>query len=125
MSVTWFSLDVDSADPPTLARWWAEVLGYEVVWEEDAYVAIAADNGTLPGMIFNRIDAPKNAKNRLHVDLNPEDQNAEVTRLEGLGATRVDIGQGEKPWVVMADPEGNEFCVLTPWSPPPEGQSSG
>ena len=46
------------------------------------------------------------------VDLNPDDQDAEVTRLEGLGATRVDIGQGEQPWVVMADPEGNEFCVL-------------
>ena len=67
LAVTWFSLDVDSADPPTLARWWAEVLGYEVVWEEDAYVAIAArQSGPFPGMIFNRIDAPKSGKNRLH-----------------------------------------------------------
>ena len=51
-------------------------------------------------------------KNRLHLDLRPVDQAAEVTRLEGLGATRTDVGQGDSPWVVMADPEGNEFCVL-------------
>jgi hypothetical protein len=56
----------------------------------------------------------KSGKNRLHIDLNPDDQGAEVARLEALGASRLDIGQGEVSWVVMADPEGNEFCVLTP-----------
>ena len=58
----------------------------------------------------------KKGKNRLHVDLRPDDQDAEVARLESLGATRADIGQGETRWVVMADPEGNEFCVLGPLS---------
>jgi predicted enzyme related to lactoylglutathione lyase len=118
MALQWFSLDVDSADPPTLARWWSEVLDYQVVWEEEAYVAIAKDDRTFPGIIFNRIAEAKNAKNRLHWDLNPSDQEAEVARLLELGATRVDIGQGEVPWAVMADPEGNEFCVITPWTHP-------
>jgi hypothetical protein len=64
-------------------------------------------------MVFVNVPEAKTLKNRLHIDLNPDDQTAEVARLEGLGATRVDVGQGEVRWVVMADPEGNEFCVLT------------
>lgn len=59
----------------------------------------------------------KSVKNRLHFDLRPEDQAAEIARLGGLGATRVDLGQGDQPWVVMADPEGNEFCVQPAHSP--------
>ena len=65
----------------------------------------------------------KTGKNRLHLDLAPPadgDQQAEVDRLVALGATRIDIGQGDVSWVVMADPDGNEFCVLTP----PEGPTS-
>lgn len=54
----------------------------------------------------------KAGKNRVHFDLRPDDQDAEVRRLEQLGASKIDIGQGDAPWVVMADPEGNEFCVL-------------
>jgi Glyoxalase-like domain len=54
----------------------------------------------------------KRVKNRLHLDFRPDDQDLEVDRLLALGASRVDIGQGESPWVVLADPEGNEFCVL-------------
>jgi predicted enzyme related to lactoylglutathione lyase len=118
MSLQWFSLDVDATDPATLARWWAQVLDYQVVWEEDAYVAIAKDDRTHPGIIFNRVDQPKAGKNRLHWDLNPTDQTTEVDRLLSLGAAKVDIGQGDVPWVVMADPEGNEFCVMTPWIHP-------
>jgi predicted enzyme related to lactoylglutathione lyase len=118
MSITWFSLDVDAADPAELARWWAQVLDYKVVWEEDSYVAIAKDDRTFPGMIFNRVDGEKVGKNRLHLDLNPTDQDQEVRRLLDLGAKQVDIGQGDVAWVVMADPEGNEFCVLTPWTHP-------
>ena len=57
-------------------------------------------------------DEPKKAKSRLHLDFVPEDQDAEVARLVALGAQRVDIGQGDQPWVVLADPEGNEFCLL-------------
>jgi predicted enzyme related to lactoylglutathione lyase len=66
----------------------------------------------LPGLDFVRLDESKKVKNRLHLDFRPDDQDAEVARLEAHGAKRVDIGQGDQSWVVMADPEGNEFCVL-------------
>jgi predicted enzyme related to lactoylglutathione lyase len=118
MAISWFSLDVDARDPAELARWWARVLDYKVVWEEDAYVAIARDDRTHPGLMFNRVVDTKSEKNRLHLDLNPDDHEAEVQRLLDLGATRVDIGQGDVPWAVLADPEGNEFCVMTPWRHP-------
>lgn len=66
-----------------------------------------------PDLLVLRVPEPKSVKNRLHIDLRPEDQAAEVARLESLGAVRVDVGQGtDKTWVVMADPAGNEFCVL-------------
>ena len=118
MAISWFSLDVDARDPAELARWWARVLDYKVVWEEDAYVAIARDDRTHPGLMFNRVVGAKSEKNRLHLDLNPDDHESEVQRLLDLGATRVDIGQGDVPWAVLADPEGNEFCVMTPWRHP-------
>ena len=118
MSISWFSLDVDARDPAELARFWAEVLDYKVVWEEHAYVAIAKDDRTHPGLIFSRVHGAKTGKNRLHLDLNPIDLATEVERLLGLGATRVDIGQGAVAWEVLADPEGNEFCVMTPWKHP-------
>ena len=73
---------------------------------------IAKDEKTYPGLIFVPVPEGKTVKNRLHIDLNPENQEAEVDRLIELGARRIDIGQGEVTWVVMADPEGNEFCVL-------------
>jgi hypothetical protein len=66
----------------------------------------------LPGLDFVRLDEAKTAKSRLHLDFRPDDQAAEEARLDAPGAKRVDIGQGEQSWVVMADPEGNEFCVL-------------
>ena len=65
-----------------------------------------------PGICFVPVDDAKFQKNRLHIDLNPDDQNAEVERLLALGTRRADIGQGEVSWVVLADPEDNEFCVL-------------
>ncbi|HUO45855.1 MAG TPA: VOC family protein [Acidimicrobiia bacterium] len=116
MAIHWFSLTVDTHDPAMLSRWWAEVLDYNVVFEEESYTAIAKDGQTFPGIVFNKVDEIKAGKNRLHWDLNPTDQAAEVERLLSLGAVRTDIGQGEVPWVVMADPEGNEFCVLVPWT---------
>lgn len=118
MTIKWFSLTVDAVDPPKLARWWAEALDYQVVFEEDGYSAIAEDEWTFPGIAFNRVSEDKVGKNRLHWDLNPTDQNAEVERLLALGAVKADIGQGQVPWVVLADPEGNEFCVLVPWKHP-------
>ena len=66
----------------------------------------------IPGLDFVRHEEPKQAKSRLHLDFRPDDQAAEVTRLLAHGARRVDVGQGEAPWVVLADPEGNEFCIL-------------
>ena len=66
----------------------------------------------MPGLLFGPVPEKKTIKNRLHLDFRPDDQAAEVDRLLALGARRVDIGQGEQPWVVLADPEGNEFCVL-------------
>ena len=114
MASRWWAIVVDSADHRALSRFWAEVLGYHVVFEADDEVAIAKDEGTWPGLVFGPVPEGKSGKNRLHIDLNPDDQGAEVARLEALGASRLDIGQGDVPWVVMADPEGNEFCVLTP-----------
>ncbi|MHB1208201.1 MAG: VOC family protein [Acidimicrobiales bacterium] len=66
----------------------------------------------LPGLLFVQVPEAKSVKNRLHLDFRPEDRDFEVDRLLALGATRIDIGQGEQSWVVLADPEGNEFCVL-------------
>jgi predicted enzyme related to lactoylglutathione lyase len=116
MPSKWFCVTFDSADPPSLARFWAEALGWQVVFEGDGgdEVAVARDETSFPGMVFVRVPEAKSGKNRVHVDLNPDDQQAEVERLTALGATRADVGQGDDVrWVVMADPEGNEFCVLT------------
>ncbi|MGL5927639.1 MAG: VOC family protein [Dermatophilaceae bacterium] len=127
MSLRIQCLDVDSADPDSLAAFWAAALGWrrthatpdEVVLEPPAG---SLGDGLLPDLLFLRVPEVKAGKNRLHLDLRPdEDQAAEVARLEGLGATRVDVGQGNVSWVVMADLEGNEFCVLSPL--PPEHQA--
>jgi len=114
-------LVVDAADPPALARFWSAALGWEVgagtsskvVWPPGYHYP---DPGALP-LVFAGVPEPKTAKNRVHLDLasaSVAHQAAEVDRLLGLGATRADIGQGEVPWVVLADPEGNELCVLDP-----------
>jgi predicted enzyme related to lactoylglutathione lyase len=93
---------------------WSEALGWPLVWDQDQETAIRSPHGgpkiTWGGPPVNA----KTGKNRLHFDLAPPadgDQQAEVDRLVALGATRIDIGQGEVGWVVMADPDGNEFCV--------------
>jgi hypothetical protein len=87
----------------------------EVVLEPSAGTP---EDGVVPDLGFNRVSEGKAAKNRLHLDLRPQDQAAEVARLEGLGARRPDVGQGaDVTWVVMADPEGNEFCVLRTLAP--------
>ena len=67
----------------------------------------------LPGLLFARVPEPKTLKNRLHLDFRPDDRDAVVARLLDLGATHTDVGQGDESWVVLADPEGNEFCVLS------------
>ncbi|GEK19640.1 hypothetical protein CXY01_01600 [Cellulomonas xylanilytica] len=111
-------LTIDAADPHVLARWWRDVLGWTYVWEpaeDDDEIAIEPPDGGATGWLFIKVPDVKAAKNRLHADLRPpngSDQATELERLLSLGATRVDIGQGDVPWHVLADPEGNEFCLL-------------
>ncbi len=97
---------------------WSAALGWPLVWDQDEETAIRAPDGTGPLITWGGPPlAPKIGKNRLHLDIAPPDhveQQAEVDRLVALGATRIDIGQGDVGWVVMADPDGNEFCVLSP-----------
>jgi catechol 2,3-dioxygenase-like lactoylglutathione lyase family enzyme len=100
-----------------VGHFWRAVLDWPLVWDQDGETAIQSPGGGTKVSWGGPPVAPKAGKNRLHFDLAPpvhEGQQAEVDRLVALGATRVDIGQGEVSWVVMADPEGNEFCVLTP-----------
>ncbi len=103
---------------PAAGHFWSEAIGWPVVYEQDGDTAIRAPDGRGPFVTFGPpSDEAKTMKNRLHLDIAPTrdgDQNYEVDRLISLGATRVDIGQGDVSWVVMADPDGNEFCVLTP-----------
>ncbi|POH56961.1 VOC family protein [Arthrobacter glacialis] len=114
------NFSIDSTTPRETAQFWAEALGWRIVVEDsdDDEVALqphagSPEAGALPDILFLRVPETKAVKNRLHLDLRPDDQAAEVARLEALGARRVDIGQGtDVTWVVMADPEGNEFCVL-------------
>jgi hypothetical protein len=110
---------IDCQDHVLVGDFWAAVLGYEVTdrsdGPEDWYVQLTGPAGSGPTVLVIRTpDGPKTTKNRLHLDLNAtdRDQDAEVERIIGLGATRVDIGQGDVDWVVLADPEGNELCVL-------------
>ena len=114
MSVRLYGVVIDSSDPSRLAHWWAEALGWQVVFEATEEVAVARDENTHPGLVFVPVPESKTTKNRLHLDLAPDDRDAEVARLEAMGARRVDVGQtSDNTWVVLADPEGNEFCVLS------------
>jgi hypothetical protein len=113
MASQWENLVVDAHDPARLARWWAEALGYQIVHEASDEVEIRQSPDRLPGLIFVPVPESKQLKNRLHIDLRPADQAAEVERLVDMGARRVDLDQGDVAWMVLADPEGNEFCVLS------------
>ena len=114
MSVEWEQVVVDAAQPAALGRWWANALGWVVTFEADDEYEIRSAPDRLPGLVFVPVHDSKVTKNRLHLDFRPDDQTAEVDRLLALGAHRMDLGQGEQRWVVLADPEGNEFCVLAP-----------
>ena len=114
MSLVWEQIVVDAAQPATLGRWWANALGWVVTFEADDEYEIRSAPDRLPGLVFVPVGDSKVTKNRLHLDFRPDDQTAEVDRLLALGAHRVDVGQGEQRWDVLADPEGNEFCVLAP-----------
>ncbi len=113
MTLAWEQVVVDTQDSAVLARWWAEALGWDITEEDDDEVELRDPQGSGPTLLFLAVPELKSVKNRLHLDFVPNDQDAEVARLIGLGARRVDIGQGEQTWVVLADPEGNEFCILS------------
>ena len=108
----WEQVTVDARDPVALGSWWAQALGWVVVDDDPAVFEIRPSIEQLPGLLFLSVPEAKAAKNRLHLDLRPDDQEREVARLVALGATPTDVGQGAQTWVVLKDPEGNEFCVL-------------
>jgi catechol 2,3-dioxygenase-like lactoylglutathione lyase family enzyme len=129
MTLRWYTVVVDCADPARQARWWAQVLGWEIAYDAVDEVVLVpphaltgldqiplAERGQ--GLVFVPVPEGKTVKNRLHLDLAPgpdDDQAAEVGRLISMGARRIDVGQPQDAtFVVLADPEGNEFCVLSP-----------
>lgn len=118
MALTWEQVVVAAQDPDGLGRWWATALDWVIVNDDPNEFEIRPSADVMPGLLFLHVDESKPDKNRLHLDLRPADQAVEVARLLDLGARRIDIGQGDVGWVVLADPEGNEFCVLR--SPSPE-----
>jgi hypothetical protein len=122
MGLNWQCICVDSEDPARDATFWQEALGWRRSYDEFDEVVLeppegSPQDGVSPDILFLRVPESKQVKNRLHLDLRPADQAAEVTRLEILGARRIDVGQGEQTFVVMADPAGNEFCVLRAFRP--------
>ena len=118
MACRFSELVVDCRDPEVLARFWCEVLDYRELSREDGAIEIGPEagfGGPAPTLVFGPVDHPTPGKLRLHIDVSPtdRDQEAELQRLLDLGAVRADVGQtGEENWHVLADPEGNEFCLL-------------
>ena len=120
MSTHLVSVVIDANDPAALARWWAAALGWPISFEEDGEVVVEPMGTDLedqvPALVFVPVPEAKTAKNRVHLDLaseDAEDRDAIVERLLAAGARPAEVGQtGEETWVVLADPEGNEFCVL-------------
>ena len=112
--MTKLGLVLDCADPEALGRFWSEALGYTNAGTFGSYVALLAKEPGDPKLLLQRVEEPKAGKNRMHVDLHVADIEAEAERLVGLGAQRVDTGTQSEfgtTWILMADPEGNEFCI--------------
>jgi len=110
------TLALDALDPRPVADFWCAVLGWQVVEQDEDGVTIAAASGGGPALDVLKVPERKTVKNRLHLDLRADGgtTEAELERLLALGARRVDVGQGpDVTWVVLADPEGNEFCLLS------------
>jgi hypothetical protein len=105
---------IDCNDPRLVADFWSQVLGWNV--QEHQGVLWMSESGDWRdlSLVFVQVPEKKSAKNRIHLDVSPVgcERDDEVARLRVLGAQPVDIGQHGTPWVVLADPEGNEFCVL-------------
>ena len=131
MALKWYTVVVDCHDPQAQVHWWAQALDWDVVYDTpDEAVAIPKGMSEDPvddveewmargqGLVFVPVPEGKTVKNRLHIDLAPhtsQDRDAEIARLLDLGASRVDVGQDDAAvtWTLLADPEGNEFCVLS------------
>lgn len=129
MALRWYTVVIDCLDVKSQAEWWRETLGWQTVYEADDEVVIVPAHVTEelvrstpwehvgPGLVFVPVGDHKRVKNRLHIDLAPhvsDDRDAEIARLLERGATLVDVGQrSEATWSVLADREGNEFCVLS------------
>lgn len=129
MALKWYTVVVDAKDPAALARWWAQTLDFAIVYESEHEVVIIpswvnpADPDQTPwerrgqGMVFVPVPEGKQVKNRLHIDLAPhleQDRDSEIETLLARGASTIHVGQEDDvSWTVMADPEGNEFCVLS------------
>jgi catechol 2,3-dioxygenase-like lactoylglutathione lyase family enzyme len=130
MALRWYTIVVDCRDVAGQAEWWRETLGWRTVYEADDEVVIIPAHVDIdlveatpweqrgPGLVFVRVPESKTLKNRLHIDLAPhtsDDRDAEIAALVARGASLADVGQGsDVGWAVLADPEGNEFCVLSP-----------
>lgn len=108
-------ITLDCANPAELAAFWSQALNWPIVDASESEVYLRSDNAAVPGLLLIQVPQRKEEKLRLHLDLRPDNQAAEIERLLSLGAQHVDIGQhadSATTWVVLADPEGNEFCVL-------------
>jgi predicted enzyme related to lactoylglutathione lyase len=117
MPVRLHHIVIDAHDLPGLARFWTQALGWKILSERDREIVIGTDDNAPVGICFMPVTDPKTVKNRVHIDLTSSaaDRDQEIERLLALGAHRVDIGQtGTESWIVLADPEGNEFCVVRP-----------
>lgn len=113
MSVRFREVVIDCADPGALARFWAAATSYEVQTDDDDWASIVGEGDRRIQIGFQKVPEGKVVKNRVHVDLAAPDEEAEASRIEALGATRLWVSDDpEDPFVVLADPEGNEFCVV-------------
>ena len=109
------ALAIDARNPRQVAEFWCAALGWQQLGDEDGIITIGHQDGSWPTIDVAPVPEAKEGKNRLHLDLRADGltTRAELTRLLDLGAQRVDVGQdADVPWVVLADPEGNEFCLL-------------
>jgi predicted enzyme related to lactoylglutathione lyase len=123
MTLRWQCVCVDTTDPARIAPFWEQALGWRRTHDSADEIVLeppegSHEHGASPDLLFLRVPEEKAGKNRLHIDLRPDDQAAEVVRLESLGARRVSVGQAaDVTWVVLADPDGNELCVLRALTP--------
>ncbi|HWM19583.1 MAG TPA: VOC family protein [Ilumatobacteraceae bacterium] len=119
MAVSLHHIVIDTHDLPRLAEFWTQVLGWRILSEREREIVIGTDETAPVGICFMPVTDRKSTKNRVHLDLNPDpdDREGEIERIIALGGQRIEIGQkGDESWTVLADPEGNEFCILRPKS---------